>query len=120
MFDEFDPFNHSDNETDIFHDDGGQHDDNQYHDDGSHHLAEQETPDFDDGIVAGHPVDNQEDLGGLAPSDHELHQLDNLDEDSILPDHSQHHQDISFGSSETISCSDCSGGCAAYCASLYR
>lgn len=118
MFDDFDLFDHSGNASDSLLDDG-QHDDSQCQDEDIHLLTEHETMSSADDS-GGYPDENTADLGDLTPSDHELQHLENLEQSSLHPDHHTEHQDISFGSSDTISCSDCSGSCAAYCASLYR
>jgi hypothetical protein len=56
----------------------------------------------------------------LTPSHEELHYLENLEEHSHQPDHPNGHHEISLGDSDKVSCSDCSGSCAAYCASLFK
>lgn len=110
MYDEFDPF--SGNETDPIQDDSGHQDDLQ------HQLDEHEITGFEDGY-GDLPSEHMEDLGELTPSGQELQHLEELEAPPSHPDHSHDHHDISFGSGETISCSDCSGGCGAYCAGLF-
>lgn len=123
MFDDFDPFGHSGDDGDSLYHDDGQHDDLQ------ENLIDNDHSSLNDDF-GDHHIVNSEDIGSLTPSDKELRHLETLEELINHPEHHENqetseihethesHHEISFG--ETVSCSDCSGSCAAYCASIFK